>query len=151
MMSIEEIHQNILGMDYVIATPRQKPMPSFYKLADGTILSVLIKVNHLIPNIINPNDMSANFTSEIQCFIPQSNRGMSGMQVGDLTNVTIIDEDMKYTTLKEDFNVYDMSNGTVVSVKTVLVQVKKTDQYNKEGEPIYNVITQPIVKITGKP
>ena len=59
---------------------------------------------------------------------------------------SIINEDVQCDILREEFNVYTLSNNTVMSVKTVVGQVRKTDAYNDRGEPIYNVDCQPVLK-----
>lgn len=143
---MEQIYKNIRDMGYVTAVPRHKPVPSFYKLEDDTILGVITNVNYLIQNSTDPNDASTNLTSDVFIFVPQSKRDPLGKQIEENTNPTIIQEDVEYYPLKEEFNVYDLSNGVVLSVKTVLAQVQKTDLYTKVGEPLYNINTQPIIK-----
>lgn len=147
MAKIDEIYEKIRDMDYVTVTPQHTPVPNFYKLGDGTILGVITHLNHLITNPTDPNRVSTNFSSETFAFVPSGKRKPEGKQLDESTSATVIDEDMKYTTLKEDFNVYDLSSGGVISIKTVLGQVQKTDRYNNVGEPIYNVNAQPIIKV----
>ena len=145
---LEEIYKDIQDMGYITVNPRRAPVPSFYKLTDGTILSLITHVNHLVQNPINPNNASANMTPpQILAFVPQDKRVPNGKQEGKNVSMTIIDEDVEYETLKEDFNVYQLSNGTVLSIKTVLGQVQKTDLHTAVGEPIYNINSQPVIKI----
>ena len=144
---IEQIYKNIRDMDYITVIPRQTPVPNFYELEDGTIVGVITNVNHLLPNPANPNGVSANLAAEILVFVPQNKRDPHGKQVEENTSMTIIEEDVDYTPLKESFNVYDLSNGVVLSVKTVLGQVQKTDLHTRVGEPVYNISTQPIIKV----
>ena len=59
----------------------------------------------------------------------------------------VLDDDVKFEAIMENFNEYDLSNGDVMNVKTVVVQVIQLDQHNEEGEPIYNINTQPLIKI----
>ena len=62
----------------------------------------------------------------------------------------IIDEDVEFEVLQENFSVYDLSNDFVLSIKTVLGQVKKTDGLTATGEPIYTVNVNPIIKFKKK-
>ncbi len=47
-ITLEEINQDIQDRDYILATPQNKIIPSFYKLEDDTILSVVYKINHVL-------------------------------------------------------------------------------------------------------
>ena len=97
---------------------------------------------------MNPNNASANLTpAQVLVFVPPNKRNPNGKQVGSNTSAAIVEEDVEYQTLKEDFNVYDLSNGAVLSIKTVLGQVQKTDLYTDVGEPVYNISSQPVIKI----
>lgn len=147
-ISLDEIYKNIQDMGYITTTSRHAPVPSFYKLSDGTILSLITHINHLVQNPINPNDASANLTTpQVLAFVPQNKRDPSGKQAGKNASMTIINEDVDYETLNENFNVYDLSNGTVLSIKTVLGQVQKTDLHTDMGEPIYTINSQPVIKV----
>ena len=65
------------------------------------------------------------------------------------TNETNIEfQDLEFEVLKEDFTVYDLSNGFILKVKPVLAQVNKTKSFSFDGEPIYTVNIAPIIKIT---
>ncbi len=145
---LEEIQKDIQAMGYITATPRKTPMPSLYKLNDGTILSITTHINHFIQDPLNPNNASVNMTPpQLLVFVPPDKRNLHGKQGGPNVSVTITDEDVEYDTLKEDFNVYDLSNGAVFSIKTVLGQVQKTDLHTPIGEPVYNINSQPIIRI----
>ena len=147
-IAIEEIVNRIKDMGYIIATPQRAPIPSFYELDGGTILSALVVVNHLLQDPTNPNGISINSSISISVSVPPNNRNPRGKQSDPDTQVvpSIIDEDVQCDILREEFNVYNLSNNMVMSVKTVVGQVRKTDLYNDRGEPIYNVDCQPVLK-----
>jgi len=55
-------------------------------------------------------------------------------------------EDLNYKTIKEDWNEYELEDGSVLRVKTVVTKIskmleddKKSLRYTSEGEPVYNV------------
>lgn len=151
-IAIEEIQDNIRAMGYITATPRGIPTPSFYKLGDGTILSVLTRINHLLQHPSNPNNVSMNSGVDIHVFVDSKNRNPAGKQSsGENPTLSIIDEDLQCDPLLEEFNVYDLSNGKIMSVKTIVAQVRKTDLHNDTGEPIYQVDSQPVIKFKNGP
>ena len=147
---IEEIFKEIKGMGYVTSTPRKILQPSFYKLGDGTILSVLIRINHLVVDPFNPNSVSLNSVNNVHVFVEKSKRQPGTESKPHKDSISIIDDDVECTTLREEFNVYDLSNGDTMSVKSVLGQVRKTNMFSNNGEPIYNIDLQPIIKIKRK-
>ena len=59
----------------------------------------------------------------------------------------VTDDDMEPEPLKENFSVYELSNGLVLSVKAVAGQISKTKFFTVDGEPVYIVNTTPISKI----
>ena len=147
-IAIDEIVNRIKDMEYIIATPQRAPIPSFYELDGGTILSALVVVNHLLQDPTNPNDVSINSSISISVYVPPNNRNPRGKQADPNTQVvpSIIDEDVQCDILREEFNVYNLSNNMVMSVKTVVGQVRRTDLYNDRGEPTYNIDWQPVIK-----
>ena len=147
-IAIDEIVNKIKDMGYVIATPQRAPIPSFYELDGGTILSAIVVVNHVLQDPTNPNVISISNNTNISVSVPPNSRNPRGKQSDpDMQDVpSIIDEDVQCDILREEFNVYNLSNNMVMSVKTVVGQVRRTDLYNDRGEPIYNVDCQPVLK-----
>lgn len=144
----DEIVKRIQGMGYIVATPQKSPIPSFYELDDGTILSALVIVNHLLQDPTSPNLSSVNSHVNISICAPPKGRKSFQKQIAPSQAATpkIINDDVPCTVLREEFNVYNLSNNTILSVKTVVGQVRKTDLHNEHGEPIYNVECQPVFK-----
>ncbi len=147
MIQEEEIQHNLSDMGYIIITPRAL-YPSYYKLTDGTIVRALININYLIPDPQAPQGFAINSTNEITAFVPRENRHPELCQPYNPTNLLVdpIDDDVGFEVLRENFSVYDLSNGMVLNVKTVVGQIIKTKYYTHGGEPIYNINTNPIIK-----
>jgi len=59
----------------------------------------------------------------------------------------IVEEDMDFKVEKERWNVYELEDGTIVSIKPYVVMVSRTGYYSERGEPIYILNIQPIVKV----
>ena len=144
----EEVEGYIKDMGYVTATPKSLEF-SFYKLSDGTIIKVLVHVNHLTPDPKSTQGFAINSTNMMVAYVPKEKRNPAAFQSYNSTELqkSIIEEDMEPEPLRENFSVYDLSNGMILSVKTVAGQINKTKCYTQDGEPIYLVNTTPIVKI----
>lgn len=144
----EEVEGWIKDMGYVTVKPRVIE-PSFYKLKDGTIIKALIHINHLIQDPRSPQGFGVNSSNIIISYVPKDKRNPMAFQPVNPAEFqsNVIDDDMEPEPLRENFSVYDLSNGMVLSVKTVVGQIGKTKLYNQDGEPIYLVNTTPIIKI----
>ncbi|MBA3749318.1 MAG: hypothetical protein H0X03_00185 [Nitrosopumilus sp.] len=141
-----DVNQNIVGMGYILPKIRVQ-YPSFYKLTDGTILRVIVLLNYILPFPNKLDDYDINSTNIVSSFVPlEKRRPELFTPANALLNTDIIDEDVEYEVLKENFSVYDLTNGMVMSIKPVVGQVKKTKFYSIQGEPIYITSINPIVK-----
>jgi hypothetical protein len=58
---------------------------------------------------------------------------------------SIVESDMPFKTVREDWNEYKIDDGTV-SVKPVATVISKSSKFDMNGDPIYNVQHQSIVK-----
>jgi len=148
LIPIEEIISNINEMGYITPTPKDVK-PSYYKLDDGTILKVIVNINYILPNHLQKNNFSINSTNLISTFVPQEKRRPDLFNPIIQVDITkdIRDEDVSFEVLLEEFSIYELSNGSTLSLKSVLSQVQKTKYYNNDGEPVYNVFINPILKI----
>ncbi len=144
----EEVDGWIKDMGYITVTPRTTE-PSFYKLKDGTVVKALININHVIADPKSPQGFAINSSNVAVCYVPKEKRTPAAFQQYNPAELQggIIDDDMEPETLRENFSVYDLSNGMVLSVKTVVAQISKTKFYTHDGEPIYLVNTTPVLKV----
>lgn len=58
---------------------------------------------------------------------------------------------LDFSVEREDWNVYRLEDGTTLKVKLVLVDVIRTPEHNPLGEPIYQILSQNIVKALNVP
>lgn len=135
-------------MGYLLATPTRPPTPSYYELGDATILSVLANINHVLIDEPESGAGAINHNIDIRVFVPRRYKTHKPIQLDRLP--TIIDQDLKCTPLKEEFNEYTVGKDITISAKAVVGQVAKTDAYSNAGEPIYNVSAQPVIKVVDK-
>jgi hypothetical protein len=56
--------------------------------------------------------------------------------------------DIDWTSEKEYWNTYKLEDGTLMKVKLVLRGVKRTDQHNPDGTPIYIINSANIVRVS---
>jgi hypothetical protein len=52
---------------------------------------------------------------------------------------SVVDDDVKFSTLNEDWNEYFAEDGTRIRLKIMPVSIKKSNKCNREGDPIYNI------------
>ena len=60
-------------------------------------------------------------------------------------------ERVDFKVVKEDWNEYELADGTRLKVRLVLVDVLRMPDYNPLGEPIYQIMSQNVVKCTYVP
>ena len=151
MIPEEEIINNIKDMGYITVTPRAL-YPSYYKLNDGTIIKALAQIHGIVPDPKNPDGFGINSSNVVNAFVPKEKRSPERFFQYDPADLVqgIVEDDMDFEVLRENFSVYDLSNGFVLSVKTVAGQVRKTKYFSKDGEPVYIVNTNPIIKVKKK-
>ena len=150
-VDLKNIYNSVKEMGYIIATPRRSLEPSFYKLSKNDIIvSALIKANYCTSHPTEFNNASINTSTNVHIFVPIKNRKKNYMSQNIDPKINIVEEDIEYDILKENFNVYDLSNDVIMSVKTVVAQINRTDSYSNEGEPVYSINVQPIVKFKKK-
>ncbi len=148
MIPEEEIHANVKEMGYVTAKPL-KVEPSYYKIIDGTIIKAIVNIHYLLPDSKSPQGYSINSSDTISAYVPMEKRNPMRFQPYDPAQLRdgVIEEDIETETLRENFSVYELSNDMILSVKTVVGQINKTKFFTQEGEPVYIVNTNPIIKV----
>lgn len=147
MIPEEEIFTNIREMGYITVTPI-KIWPSYYKLADGTIIRALVNINYLLSNPSSPEGFTVNSNNSVNAYVSKEKRHPEKFEEYNPSDLQsgVIDVDVEFEVLRENFSVYEMSNKMKISVKTVVGQIRKTKFYTKEGEPVYIISPNPIIK-----
>lgn len=57
-------------------------------------------------------------------------------------SLAISGKDLDFKILKEDWNVYELTDGGILKVRYVLLKVVKTKAFNPMGEPVYAFASQ---------
>ena|GEM_PF-668713 len=60
-------------------------------------------------------------------------------------------EDIDFIEEKEDWNIYKLSDGSILKVKLVLTSVKRLKKWNPDGTPVYVINSQNIVRVINVP
>ncbi len=60
-------------------------------------------------------------------------------------------EDVDFVEEKEAWNIYKLSDGSMLKVKLVLTSVKRLKKWNPDGTPIYVINSQNIVRVVNVP
>jgi hypothetical protein len=66
---------------------------------------------------------------------PPSERDYSPQELEE----NVVDDDVKFSTLNEEWNEYFAEDGTRIKLKIMPVNIKKSKLCNREGNPIYNI------------
>lgn len=59
---------------------------------------------------------------------------------------SIVAGDMKFEIIEESWNEYRLKDGITLKIKPTLVKVSRTDKFDRKGEPIYLVNSEPLIK-----
>lgn len=54
-------------------------------------------------------------------------------------------DDVDFETIREGWNLYKLADGTILRVKLVLTQVKRTKKYRPDGDPIYQIWSHNVI------
>jgi len=116
-----------------------------YKLEDGTI----IKLKFILIKIIKENTKYSLNSQMVTGAIPSPDligTPSQGIYSPQELEKSIEKKDLQFETVKEDWNIYELNDGSKLSVKPILVSVSRTNRYDQQGEPIYATQTQQIIK-----
>ena len=122
----------------------QNPTPSFYRLQDGNILAVSIRVHSIVANDDDSLQPLVNSTTDCYAFAKRW-KPPTTQQVA--VSPTVVQQNVKFEVLLEEFNPCHLSNGSTLNVKTVLGQVNKMNTCSPYGEPVYSVSTHPVFNV----
>lgn len=136
---------------------------NWYKLRDGSKLKtkfVLVKAVFSGVDEIGGVRVSVNSSNVVGSVdVPPNLKGTPSDKKYSREELasSVVEEDIPFDILNEGWNEYRFKNDVQLSVKLTLVKVSRTNKYLPDGDPIYLVNTQPIIKpkltseITRKP
>lgn len=152
MIPIEEIEENIKKYGYLVVKPK-KISPSYYRLVgEDAIVEALVRLDSLVQNVSDPTGYSIKTTNVSKVYVPRENRNPKAFVpfLPSELEAGITNHDVPAEELSSEFSEYELSNGAIVSIRTIVNQIKKTKFYTQDGEPIYIVIVTPVTKFKPK-
>lgn len=61
-------------------------------------------------------------------------------------------EEVEFETINEDWNEYELEDGEIVKVKTVVQKIMRaTNTHNEAGDPLYQIASQNVVTASNIP
>ena len=124
-----------------------------YKLEDGTLLfSRLIIPKFFRADEYDPSGQPIYAWSSQNLFSTICPRPLRGAPTNppptsidpSMTNTTVVDFERVGP---ERWNVYELSDGTVLRAKLEITSILRTDKYGPDGDPLYVVNHQPITRL----
>ena len=123
-----------------------------YELADGAVLktkTILTKVRKQTRD--EGGKQIESYSLEIQTIsvILTDERGTPDTKVYSPQELqaSIIKDDVRYTTLSEEWNEYVVDDGGRIRVKSTVARVSKSSKFDKNGEPVYWVESSNMAQI----
>ena len=108
-------------------------------LEDGTLLRVKNPVLHVYKSSENDQQGLPNYrtsgTSWMSTTVPKELYGIPS-EKGTIDSKDTTCE-MKFTIICEDWCDYKASDGMILKVKTVVTHIRKSKEFNEDGEPTY--------------
>jgi hypothetical protein len=93
---------------------------------------------------------SANVRPIFTVSVPRERKGPKSTRAHTPQELdsAVVEEDVKFDTIKEDWNEYKLPENVMLSAKLVLTLASRTSLYDVNGDPIYRVQHQSIIKAT---
>jgi hypothetical protein len=126
---------------------------SIYRTKDDVLIKIRLIVLHFkLAGIKEDGSAMLALGGNLMFAITAPKKGPPTTQA--MTNeqivAAIVEPDVAFDTVKEDWNEYNVE-GTKVGVKVVVTVIAKTSLFDANGDPIYNVNHQSIVRAVTKP
>jgi len=121
-----------------------------YALKDGSYLRLRANIIKIARQTDYDGNMAFNVNANMTVgFIPPRNlRGNPAPRppTPQELSAAIVDSDVEFSTIEEEWSRYQLQDGIVISVKPIPVTIARTNIYDPNGEPIYNVNHQLLIK-----
>lgn len=128
----------------VVREPWQK-----YELHDNTKVKTKLAITKIYKKL--NEDGKPNYTIDGQnltaLLAPSESKGPpdSNIYTPQQYEQSVIQDDVKYSTLSEEWHEYIIDDGTRLRIKTTVTRIRKTSKFDKDGEPVYLVDTSALI------
>jgi hypothetical protein len=121
-----------------------------YALKDGSYLRMranIIKIARTTDDLGNMS-FNANINVTVGIIPSRKLRGPPSMKPPTPQDLqaAVVEDDVGLTTVQDDWQSYRLEDGTVLSLKLIPVNVSRTSLFDPNGEPIYDVRHQLLLK-----
>lgn len=114
---------------------------SIYQLEDGTTLKFKVVLTRVIRELDDKGNPIYTFLMKNVFVVlpPPSLKGTLSKTKYSMEELegSIVAEDIKFETKKEDWNTYKLKNGVIIELKPILTMISRTDKFDERGDPIY--------------
>lgn len=124
-----------------------------YELGDGSILKtryILTKIHKRAKIGATTAGYGLDSQNVIVIFnIPPNLKGEPSKQAYGPKELetSIVQDDIRYTTISEEWNEYVAEDGTRIRLKSTVTKVSRTSKYDKNGDPRYLVQTSVLPQV----
>jgi len=112
-----------------------------YQLSDGCLLKIKIVMTNVTRATGQSKAEKQNYTFDVQNITVAltNERGPSDANnygPAELAR-SIAKDDMRFTTVAQDWNEYVVDDGARIRIQPILLKVSKTTKFNNKGVPVY--------------
>jgi hypothetical protein len=126
---------------------------SYYKLKDGTIIEAYTEIESVVEAPNTPTGYVIRTKNNSVAYVPKNVRQPQNYSPFSPIELQsgILEEEIDFETLQEEYTVYELSNGMQLSIKAVVSQIGRTKFFTIHGEPVYSTSVSPITKLKRNP
>ena len=117
---------------------------SRYDLADSSILKVKIVLTRVFREDRN---YSVDFQNIFVVLTNERGQPDTRRYAPAELQQSITNDDMRFTTVSQDWNEYVDDNGTSIRIQPIVMRVAKTSKFDAKGFPVYIVEMQGTVRV----
>ena len=138
-----------LDFDYVDFKTIGEPW-NFYKLENGSLIKFKLILVKVMPIKNDPKNYSLNTANVVGVQSPRELRGAPTPPPPNGSYGDSEKKDLDYEVIKESWNEYKLKDGNTLKIKPAITAIDKTKNFDSNGEPIYVVHSQVLVKPPAK-
>lgn len=121
-----------------------------YALKDGSYLKLRPNIIKIARETDAYGNMAFNVNANVTIGIisPKNMRGppLTRPPTPQEIASAIIDDDVGFLVVEEEWSTYRLQDGTILSIKLIPIQISRTSIHDPNGEPMYNINHQLLVK-----
>lgn len=110
-----------------------------YELQDGTVIKTKTVVTRIAVKKIDDKQAQVTYDMQGLTAVLTDEQGPASNKVYTQEEVqkAIVKDDVRYTTMSEEWNEYVTDDGTRLRLKSTVSRIAKTSLFDKNGSPIY--------------